>query len=184
LTNLVMDAKPPNILLLDSTNRVWRDYYSLDCEYTLLYFWDPECGHCKKITPKLQTLYEKKFAERGIEIFAVGKAVGEDFEKWKTFIRKHNLQFINVAVTDSLYNVAQKDALPLLRYTTVESLNYQKTFDIYSTPKVIILDKDKKVIGKGLSISQLEDFLDRKQGQKDAEKLFPIEEEPVEEQIH
>ena len=79
---------PPNISLVDTTDTRWRDFYSLKAEYTVLYFWDPECGHCKKTTPKLQTLYEKKFKDRNIEIFAVGKAVGADFEKWKKFIQK------------------------------------------------------------------------------------------------
>lgn len=183
--DLVIGAKPPNISLRDSTDVNWKDFYSLDAEYTILYFWDPQCGHCTKITPKLQTLYEKKFRERNIEIFAVGKAIGEDFEKWKAFIRKHNLEFINVAVTDELFNAAMADARVFVpRYTTLESLNYQKTYDIYSTPKVFILDKDKKIIAKSLSISQLENMLDRLQDKADAEKLFPPEENPEDEQMH
>ena len=183
MKNLVLELKPPNIILKDTTGKNWRDFYSLESEYTLLYFWDPECGHCKKITPKLQTLYEKKLAERNVEIFAVGKAVGEDFEKWKKFIRENNLQFINVAVTDKLYRQAKENARPLLQWTTLESLNYQATYDVYSTPKVFILDKDKKIIAKSLSVSQIEEFLDDKQGFPDAEKLFPPEEEPIDEKI-
>ena len=183
--DLVIGAKPPNISLRDSTDVNWKDFYSLDAEYTILYFWDPQCGHCTKITPKLQTLYEKKFRERNIEIFAVGKAIGEDFEKWKAFIRKHNLEFINVAVTDELFSAAMEDARAFVpRYTTLEALNYQKTYDIYSTPKVFILDKDKKIIAKSLSISQLENLLDRLQDKADALKLFPPEENPEDEQMH
>lgn len=184
-TNLVMGAKPPNISLRDTTDVNWVDFYSLDNEYTILYFWDPECGHCKKITPKLQVLYEKKFRDRNIDIFAVGKAVGEDFEKWKKFVRVNKLEFINVAVTDKLYTAAMEDARQFIpKYTTLESLNYQKAYDIYATPKVFILDKDKKIIAKGLTISQLEDLLDRLQEKRDAEKLFPPEKDVEEEQMH
>ena len=180
--NLVMGVKPPNIILPDTTEKKWnwRDFYSLEAEYTILYFWDPECGHCKKITPKLQTLYEKKFKDRNIEIFAIGKAVGDDYEKWKKFIRDNKLEFINVAVTDSLYKIAMEDARPLMKYTTLQSLNYQQTYDIYATPKVYILNKDKEIIGKSLSISQLEQMMDRLQGHEDAEVLFPPEEEKEE----
>lgn len=187
---LVMGEQPPNIILRDTTDINWRDFYSLESDYTLLYFWDPECGHCKKITPKLQTLYSKKLRDRNVEIFAVGKAVGEDFQKWKDFVKKHNLEFINVAVTDKLYTAAmdktdgQQKLKEILRYTTLASLNYQKTYDIYSTPKVFILDKDKEIIAKSLSISQIEDLLDRLQDKQDAEKLFPAEEEPEDEKIH
>lgn len=190
--NLVMGQTPPNITLLDTTERKWVDYYSLDNEFTVLYFWDPQCGHCKKITPKLQTLYEKKFKERNIDIFAVGKAVGDDFEKWKQFIKDNNLEFINVGLTKSLYEKAQKDAASLVpvngdprpKPTTLESLNYTKTFDIFATPKVWVLDKDKKIIAYSLTISQLEEMLDRLQGHEDDEKLFPPEEDVEEEQMH
>ncbi len=185
-TNLVMGVKPPNIILRDTTDVNWKDFYSIDAEYTILYFWDPECGHCKKVTPKLQTLYEKKFKERGIEIFAVGKAIGEDFEKWKKFIRDNNLQFINVGVTDELYKAAMEDARQFVpRYTTIQSLNYQQTYDIYATPKVFVLDKDKKIIAKSLSISQLENLLDRLQNRTDSEVIFPLQEKTTEdEEMH
>ena len=182
---LVMGAQAPNIILRDTTDVNWVNLYNIDAEYTILYFWDPECGHCKKITPKLQTLYEKKFKDRNVEIFAVGKAIDKDFDKWKEFIRKHNMEFTNVAVTSSLYKAAMEDARAFVpKYTTIESLNYQQTYDIFSTPKVFVLDKDKKIIAKSLTISQLEDMIDRIQGVKDAEKLFPPEEEIEDEQMH
>ncbi|MBL1280292.1 MAG: DUF5106 domain-containing protein [Fluviicola sp.] len=184
--DLVMGAVPPNIRLRDTTDVNWVDFYSLKSDYTILYFWDPQCGHCTKITPKLQTLYEKKFRDRNVEIFAVGKAVGEDFENWKKFIRENNLEFINVAVTDELYNAAMKDARQFVpKYTTIKSLNYQTTYDIFSTPKVFVLDKDKKIIAKSLSISQLENLIDRLQKKSDLPKLFPPNtEKPDEEQMH
>jgi len=175
---LTVGSVPPNIILRDSTDKKWRDFYSLDSEFTVLYFWDPECGHCKKTTPKLETLYQKKFKDRNVEIFAVGKAIGKDFDKWKSFIRENELSFINVGVTDELYKEAQDSTkgqpklMNLLRYTTLESLNYQNTYDIFSTPKVYVLDKDKKIIAKSISIPQLEDMIDRLQDKKDLPKLF------------
>jgi len=184
--NLVIGSKPVNISLLDTTDQKWYDFYSLDAEYTILYFWDPQCGHCKKITPKLQTLYEEKFKARNIEIFAIGKAVGEDFENWKKFISDNNLEFINVAVTDRLYTEAMKDARQFVpKYTSIESLNYQKTYDVFTSPKVFILDKDKTIIAKSLSISQLENLMDRLQDKADLPKLFPPDlENPEDEQMH
>lgn len=182
--NLVMGAKPPNLMLRDTTDVQWRDFYSLKTEYTILYFWDPECGHCKKITPKLEILYKQKFKDRNIEIFSVGKAVGEDFQKWKDFIRTNDLTYINVGVTDALFKAAVEDARQFVpRYTTIESLNYQTTYDIFSTPRVFVLDKDKKIIAKSISISQLEDLMDRLQGKQDLLKIFPPDAEE-DEQMH
>ena len=183
--NLVVGVRPPNLILKDTTDVNWVDLYKLNAEYTILYFWDPECGHCKKTTPKLNDLYLKKLKARNVEVVAVGKALGKDFEGWKKFIRDNKLEFINVAVTDKLYELAKKDPNSLVpvpgdprpKPTTLESLNYQTTYDIFSTPVVYILDKDKKIIAKRVSISQIEDMLDYLQNKKDEPKLFPPDKE-------
>lgn len=179
---LVKGEVPPNITLPDSTDIKWHDFYSLKSEYTILYFWDPECGHCKKTTPKLQELYAKKLKARGVEVFAVGKATGEDFEKWKKYIREQGLTFINVGLTKKLYEAVSEDAGPIVRSgkTDLNSLNYHKTYDIFATPRIFLLDKNKKIIAKQLTISQLEDLLDHLQKVEGAEKLFPYDPEEEE----
>jgi peroxiredoxin len=178
---LVQGEVPPNLKLPDSTNNKWYSLHDVDAEYTILYFWDPNCGHCKKEVPKLGELYNKKFKDRNIQIYSVGKATGDDFEAWKKFIKKHNLNFINVGLTQQIYSQAKKDPRSLIPgTTTLESLNYQDTYEIYSTPKVFILDKDKKIIGKGLGIAQLEEYMDKVQGFQDAEKLFKVKDEKEE----
>ena len=179
--NIVLGLVPANISLRDTTDVNWKDFYSLKSDYTILYFWDPECGHCKKTTPKLQQLYAQKLKARNIEVFAVAKAIGEDFVLWKKFIRDNNLTFINVGLTEALYKAAMQDARQFVpKYTTLEALNYSKTYDIYSTPRVFVLDKDKKIIAKQLSISQLEDFLDNAQNLKNVPKIIPPDKEEEE----
>lgn len=163
----------PMLILTDTTEQNWINMYKIDAEYTVLYFWDPNCGHCKKTTPKLQTLYEKKFKDRNIEVFGVAKATGDDFEAWKKFIRDNKLTFINVGLTKNIYDQAMKDPRPLLQKTTLESLNYSDTYDVYSTPRIFVLDKDKKIKFKQIGISQLEEIMDDVTGHKNDEKLFP-----------
>jgi hypothetical protein len=63
----------------------------------------------------------------------------------------------------------------------VQSLQYQEYFDVVANPKVFILDKDKKIIGKNLSIGQIEEYLDRLQGVPDAPKMFPVDKEEPQE---
>ncbi|NOQ72047.1 MAG: DUF4369 domain-containing protein [Crocinitomix sp.] len=170
------------IILPDSTEKNWISTYDIEAEYTVLYFWDPECGHCKKITPKLDTLYDKKFKERNVEVYAIGKATGADFDKWKAFIVKYDLSFINVGITPTVYKAAtdstdnQKGLSILLReHTTLQSLNYADTWDVYSTPRIFILDKDKKIVYKQVSIGQLELIIDKLTGHEEDEKLFPLD---------
>ena len=95
------------------------------------------------------------------------------------------MTFINVAVTESLFKSAMEDARQFVpKYTTVEALNYQTTFDIFSTPRIFVLDKDKKIIAKQLSISQLEDMMDKLQNKEDSPKLFPPDPEEDEQMTH
>ena len=176
LRPLLIGAPAPRIILPDSTEKNWIDFYKIAADYKILYFWDPNCGHCKKTTPKLQDLYANKLKERGVEVYAIAKATGDDFEAWKKFIRDNKLTFTNVGLTKTVYNQAQKDARVYIpSVTTIESLNYTDTYDIYSTPRIFILDKDNKILFKQLSISQLEEILDHLQGFDDAVKLYPKE---------
>jgi len=174
----------PMLILTDTTEQNWINMYKVPAEYTVLYFWDPNCGHCKKTTPKLQTLYEKKLKDRNIEIYAVAKATGDDFVAWKKFIIDNKLTFINVGLTKNVYDQAMKDPRPLLQKTTLESLNYSDTYDVYSTPKMFVLDKDKKIKFKQIGISQLEMIMDDVTGHKNDVKLFPQEEEDENEEHH
>ncbi len=175
IRNTMIGEYSPMLILPDSTEEKWINSYKVEADYTVLYFWDPNCGHCKKTTPKLQVLYDKKFKERNIEIFSVGKATGSDFEDWKKYIKENELTFINVGLTQSVYNQAMEDPRPLLQKTTLQSLNYTDTYDIYSTPRIFILDKDKKIKFKQLSIGQLEEILDDLTGHHDDVKLYPKE---------
>jgi hypothetical protein len=53
------------------------------------------------------------------------------------------------------------NVLMLKRITTEQSLNYRKYWDVNSTPKVYLLDKDHKVIAKGLSAEQFDELLNK-----------------------
>jgi thiol-disulfide isomerase/thioredoxin len=117
---LIIGAYAPRLILTDTTEKNWIDFYKLKAEYKILYFWDPNCGHCKKVTPKLEDLYQAKFKERGIEIYAVGKATGDDFEAWKTYIADNKLSFINVGLTKSVY-IKHKKMLELISLTLQQS---------------------------------------------------------------
>ena len=51
--------------------------------------------------------------------------------------------------------------------------DFKNTFDVYATPVVYVLDKDKKIIAKRLPVEQIEDFVDfhRRQLAYEKEKM-------------
>ena len=49
------------------------------------------------------------------------------------------------------------------RVTTLKSLNFRTTFDVYATPKMFLLDRDKKVIAKQVGAEQIAEILAREE---------------------
>ncbi len=149
----LIGKKTPNIILQDTTEKNWVNLYKdIKAKYTILYFWDSGCGHCKKETPRLKELY-KKYKSFGIEVLAVGTEF--ETKEWKKYIRDNKLDWINVSDNPEI----NKNAYNYLNITTIESLNFRDTYDIYSTPRVFLLDEDKKILAKRIGVEQLEELL-------------------------
>jgi thiol-disulfide isomerase/thioredoxin len=154
---LVIGSTAKEIILTDTTEQNWMSSYEQPDKYTLLVFWDPHCGHCKKVLPVLHTDWQEKLKPLGVGVFAVAKATDSTmFHDWKTFIRDNDLDWTNVGLTWHVYEGAKKASYNYIpRYTTIESLNYADTWDVYSTPKFFLMDADHKIVGKQLDADQM-----------------------------
>lgn len=160
---LVIGKKAPYLCLTDTTEEKWINFYDLPQEYVVIIFWDPHCGHCKKELPEIAKIYKEKMKDLGIEIYCVAKAVDSTLMKdWKAFIREHDLDWVNVGLTQHVFEEAKKDPRKFIpKLTTIESLNYAETYDVYSTPKVFLVDGERKFRGKQLSADQIVDIVKR-----------------------
>jgi hypothetical protein len=82
------------------------------------------------------------------------------FADWKKFIREHDMRWLNVGLTWHVYDEAKKNAAAFIpRLTTIESLNYADAWDVYSTPKLFLLDGERKIVGKQLTPDQMVDLI-------------------------
>jgi thiol-disulfide isomerase/thioredoxin len=138
LEPILLGKKVKNLILTDSSG-VYQALYNVNTPYTILYFWDPDCGHCKKATPKVKAYYDK-VKSKGVQVFAVCTEV--EMEKWKNYIKENKLDWINVA-DPKLQN------------------NFREEFDIKTTPQIFILDKDKKILAKKIDEETLEKIMDK-----------------------
>lgn len=162
LEPLLIGKIASNIILPDTAG-VWHNLHKVNARYTVLYFWSPTCGHCKKVTPELDKYYQDN-KSKGIEIFGVCTEL--DNVEMKQYIKSKNLTFLNVSDTPEI----NKNAYDYLHLTTVNSLNFRSIYDIYSTPQVYILDKDKRIIAKRLGVEQVEEFIENYDKQLKEEK--------------
>lgn len=159
LEPLLIGKKVHNLSLADTTGERFFRLYDVKAPLTILIFWDPDCGHCKKEIPLIAEKFNEKWKNQNVKVYAVSS---DGDEKWKKFIKEHHLEnFINVAVPVRVYkDQSYTNEIVLSGVTDLKSLNYHDTFDIYSTPVIYLLDADKKIIAKRLDHETLEKVID------------------------
>jgi len=151
----------PELILMDTLGNWISSHKDLEQKYVLIYFYDPDCGHCKKESPKLAEFY-KDFDQDLLGIYAVSSETGE---KWTDFIKKNKMDFFNVAIPKKAYEDAEyATSLITSRKTNYTSLKYQETYDVYSTPKILLVDQDRVIRAKDIGVDQIGDFINRLEG--------------------
>ena len=172
---LVIGAKSKNLILPDTAEQKWVSLHHLPEEYVVLVFWESSCGHCKKEIPELHRVWKEKLQAMDVAVYAVCKATDSTMmEHWKEFIVEHKLDWVNVGLTWNVYREAKLEPYKYIpQYTTLESLNYADTYDVFSTPKLFVLDRERKIVAKSLNPDQIADLIRKLQEQKRRKDLKP-----------
>jgi peroxiredoxin len=108
---------------------------SIKNDYTLVIFWSSECSHCAEMMPKVKQFYDKQKPKK-VEIIAV--SLDTDKKEWTDFIRDNKFNWIDVSDLKGFEGKAADD------------------YNIYATPTMFLLDKEKKIIAKPVSYRELE----------------------------
>jgi thiol-disulfide isomerase/thioredoxin len=106
---------------------------------TLVMFWRSNCSHCEEFHPQLVEIY-KKYHEKGLEVYAI--SIDKEEAPWKNHLSTHQQPWINV--------LPPMDKRPFLA----------KHYPSPSTPTLIALDSNMKVISRLIMRSKLENFLE------------------------
>lgn len=143
----IIGNKGADFEFLDTTGKK-RNLYSLTGKYTVICFWDPTCGHCKEEVPKLDSMFQTTWKKQGITLLGVMTDGGKD--AWIKFIREHHLKdWVHVYQTKEMRDADYAKGKPGIR----------QLYDVYQTPMLYLLDKDKNIIAKKLSYQQLGELL-------------------------
>ena len=123
---------------------------SVNAEYTLLVFYGPTCGHCKTEIPKIKNTIDSLInLKYDIKTFAV--ATEFDVSEWKKFIKEQKTEsWINVA------DISHDD-----EGNPLASSDWRDKYDIYSTPVVYLLDKEKRIMAKRITHQQFAEIITR-----------------------
>lgn len=151
-----LGAPAYDMALVDTLGKT-RKLYDLKSEYTVISFWDPNCGKCREDMPKLDSLYKGSWKAKNVQVYAV--MVNEEAVKeWKDFIRNTGKGWVHVHQTKALRDAEEK----------AQQANFRQLYDMRSTPTLFLLDKDKRIVAKNLGLEDLNNVLDQKlkQGSK------------------
>jgi thiol-disulfide isomerase/thioredoxin len=129
----------PNMIMQDA-NFQPKSMYDIKTKYTIVYFFDHGCGHCRKETPVLVDFYKKNKAKFNVEVFAVD--IDTSMADMRAFIKTFGTTWITVNGPRTYLKVSYRDQ-----------------YDVPSFPTLYILDEKKKIIAKKPPMDKLEDFL-------------------------
>lgn len=149
MANLIGE-KAADMNMVDSVGKP-TTLYGIKASYTVVCFWDPTCGHCQVEVPKLDSMYQAKWKQQGVQIYGVMTDGGKP--AWLKFIREHKL--------DGWNHVYQLDEVKEAEIAAGKP-GFRQLFDVYQTPILYLLDKDKNIIAKKLNYEQLDDLLQMK----------------------
>ncbi len=121
---------------LQTIDEIHYSIYNIKAKYLVILFWSPDCNMCTAEIPEYYKIYNN-FKSDGIKFLAV--YVHSDKTIWKNYLVANKLDWLNV-------------------YDPMLKSNFAKLYKVDVTPKIYVLDSDKKIVAKNLSPIQLERF--------------------------
>ena len=146
----VLGKRAAELPMVDTLGKSFS-LYALQAPFTVICFWDPTCGHCKEEVPKVDSIFQAKWKHEGIKLIGVMTDGGID--NWLKFIKEHKLNgWIHLHQTDETKDKISKAG----------TAGYRQLYDVYQTPVMYLLDKDKNIIAKKINYKQIDDFIEFK----------------------
>ena len=134
---LPVNAVAPNIILPDVDGKN-VDLKKITSDKLLIVYYASWCPHCKDLVPELNNLYKNQKGKK-FEVMAI--SLDEKKDDWLNFIKNNNLNWINVSDLKGWGSKAASD------------------YFIYATPTMFLLNSERKIIGKPLTIDELKQLL-------------------------
>jgi len=136
--NLIGNKAPE--LVMESINGEYVSLHGLPADFTILLFYEYDCGHCKTEVPALYNDVFLKYLDKGIEVYAVN--MNNDKDKWEQFVKDKEIE--------GWHNV----------WDPQHNTKYRYKYNVKMTPMVYLLDEDKNIVAKKIDKDALIRFID------------------------
>ncbi|MCB9345667.1 MAG: redoxin domain-containing protein [Lewinellaceae bacterium] len=113
---------------------VSHNLFDIESPYIAIFFFHTDCEHCIETTPELVQKY-RELKEQGLMVVAV--SMGAEADEWKAFMEKNRM--------DDFVNLTDEDNNSIF-----------KSYFVRATPEIYLLNPDRKIIGKHLSVEDIQ----------------------------
>ncbi len=134
---LHIDAIAPDISLKEPSGKIFN-LEKVEAKKILLVFYASWCPHCQVLIPKLKE-YLMTLNNPDLKVIAI--SLDTKKSDWVNFIRKNNLNWINIS--------------DLKGWNSKAALDYY----VYATPTMFLINKNRIIIAKPLTIQDLKKWL-------------------------
>jgi peroxiredoxin len=121
----------------------WVNTDKIRGQYVILIFWDPTCGHCKEVMPKLaKILADNK--DKGWKVVALSS--GDKKKEWEEYYNSH-------PETQTFTHLIRGE---------VQSQKYADnlySYHINVSPTIFVLDANRKIVANRVDVDKMVDFL-------------------------
>ncbi|HEX2534651.1 MAG TPA: DUF5106 domain-containing protein [Chitinophagaceae bacterium] len=145
-----LTGNPASDIALPDPSGKTANLYEVAAPFTLVAIWDPTCGHCKEVMPKIDSLYEAKWKGLGMKVFAMAKETDGTKDTWLKFIKDHKLEKWTHVYYSKEAEKARVDA---------GTPGYSQLYDVQSFPTLYLLDAEKRIIAKKVTEDQINEIL-------------------------
>lgn len=150
LAPLLIGKVAPN-LEMQNQQGVKTMLHDFKSPLTVLFFWDPDCGHCKKSMPDM-VKFAKDYKDKNVAVFAICTALATRDDAGEITMKEVDKCWTTIAEKEMDVFFNYVDPYHRSRYKTV--------YDIKSTPQIYVLDADKTILSKRIGAEQLAEVVD------------------------
>lgn len=135
---LAVGQEAPNILIKDLEGKE-VNLSKIKSDYTLIIFWASWCPHCNTMLPEIHNIYQSSINPKKMSILSI--SLDTKKEEWVTALNEGQYTWIN--------------ASELKGWESQCAIDY----NIYATPTMILMDKDKSILAKPITLEELKQAL-------------------------
>lgn len=159
---LFADANRRSLIGMDATVLTMQDpagnevmFPEGDQDYSILYFYDDECPGCQRMTPTLMQYLLQ--CDRNINFTVYMVYTQDDMERWTDYIAKviHPFSLPDNVTLVNLWDPEMKS-------------DFLTAYGVISTPKLFLVDRNGKIIGRELTPTALSQVVELYESQMTA----------------